>query len=111
MRTDRWYHSRAYQLSEVARAAFTGGRRSPLSPNSRRDLIRGQLVTVYDLQGRRIVGFRWSSLPSPALIRRSFEPALSPHIHGPTPTNCASVHGTDARIGVILPPPGRMLKS
>jgi len=46
------YYSRAYQLYGMVRIGFIG-RRSSLSPNSHRDLNRGQLVTVYDLQGRK----------------------------------------------------------
>jgi len=37
----------------------------------------------------------------PPLVRRSFELSPSPDIHGPTPTNYASVRGADVRTGVI----------
>jgi len=47
-----------------------------------------------------IRGFLLQLPPSP-LVRYLFELALLPHSHGPTPTDCVSVRGTDARIGVI----------
>jgi len=78
-------------------------------PNSHQDGNRDELISMNSLQGRKNVRGSPMRLPSSLylLVRPLFELTLSPHSHGPMPTNWASVHGVDVsdrrRIGVIGP--------